>query len=109
MYIANTDGGSWGNHSEWLEHLQRLASASANASARYKIWGDKGNVSLRISDPFKLQKFGYKTANGTVLETSHRYFQSRAVFLTVSRNFGQALRLRPKSDPEIPQSGPPGG
>lgn len=87
----------------------QLASASANASARYKVWGDKGNISLRIADPFKLQKFGYKTANGTVIETSQRYFQSRAVFLTVSRNFGQALKLRPKSDPDIPQSGPPSG
>ena len=26
----------------------------------------------------------------------------------LNRNFGQALRLRPKNDPEIPQVGPPG-
>jgi outer membrane receptor protein involved in Fe transport len=86
----------------------QLASVSMNASARYKVWGEKGNISLRVSDPFKLQRYGYRTANGTVVEFSRRYFQSRAVYLTVSRNFGQALKLRPKSDPDIPQTGPPG-
>jgi ferric enterobactin receptor len=84
------------------------ANISSNASARYKLWGDKGNISLRIADPFKLQKFGYRTANGIVLESSERYNGVRAVYLTVTRNFGQALRLKPKSDPEIPQAGPPG-
>jgi len=93
----NTEGGS------------QRANVAVNASARYKVWGDKGNVSLRISDPFKLQKFGYQTANGIVLESSERYYGARAVYLTVTRNFGQALRLRPKSDPEIPQAGPPPG
>ena len=78
-----------------------------NASARYKIWGDQGNISLRVADPFKLQRFGYRTANGTVLEYSQRYNGARAVYITVTRNFGQALKLRPKADPESPQTGPP--
>jgi outer membrane receptor protein involved in Fe transport len=85
------------------------ANASLTASARYKVWGDKGNISLRFADPFKMQKSGYRTSNGSVLETSERYNGSRAVFISVSRNFGQALRLRPKNDPEIPQTGPPSG
>jgi outer membrane receptor protein involved in Fe transport len=85
----------------------QLASASVNTSARYKIWGDQGNISLRVSDPFKLQRFGYRTANGTVLEYSQRYNGARAVYITVTRNFGQALKLRPKADPESPQTGPP--
>jgi hypothetical protein len=63
-----------------------------NLGARYKVWGDQGNISLRVSDPFKLQKFGYRTANGTVVETSERFFGSRAVFLTITRNFGKALK-----------------
>jgi len=87
----------------------QLASASLNASARYKMWGEKGNISVRISDPFKMQKFGYRTANGTVIESTSRYFAARAVFLTVSRNFGQALRIKPKADPDAPQQGPPSG
>jgi len=87
----------------------QIASASLNASARYKMWGDKGNISLRISDPFKLQKFGYRTTNGTVIESASRYFSARAVFLTITRNFGQSLRIKPKSDPDVPQQGPPSG
>jgi ferric enterobactin receptor len=88
----------------------QLASVSMNLAGRYKIWGDQGNIALRISDPFKLQKYGYRTANGTVVEYSERFFGSRAIFLTVTRNFGQALKLQPKQqDPEAqPQTGPPG-
>ncbi len=88
----------------------QLASVSMNMGARYKIWSDQGNIALRISDPFKLQKYGYRTANGTVVEYSERFFGSRAVFLTVSRNFGQAVKLQQKQqDPDAQaQTGPPG-
>jgi outer membrane receptor protein involved in Fe transport len=88
----------------------QIASVSMNVAGRYKVWGDQGNISLRISDPFKLQKFGYKTANGTVVEYSERFFGTRAVFLTITRNFGQAIKLQPKQqDPESQaQAGPPG-
>lgn len=96
---AVTEGGS------------QLAMVSMNFGYRYKLWGDKGNVSLRVSDPFKLQKFGYRTANGSVVESSQRFFGSRAVFLTISRNFGQAIKLQPKQqDPDAiaqPAGGPP--
>jgi len=84
----------------------QLASVNMNLGYRYKVWGDQGNISLRVSDPFKLSKFGYRTANGTVVEYSERYFGQRAIFLSVSRNFGQALKLRPKADPDMPQAGP---
>lgn len=63
---------------------------------RYKLWDDQGNIALRFSDPFNLSTFGYRTANGTVIEYNEHYFGARAVFLTVTRNFGQALKLRPK-------------
>lgn len=84
----------------------QLAVPSLNASARYKVWGDKGNISLRVSDPFNFQKSGYRTDNGFVIETSERFGGSRVVYLTVSRNFGQALRLKPRNEPDVPQ-GPP--
>jgi outer membrane receptor protein involved in Fe transport len=87
----------------------QIASVSMNMAGRYKVWGEQGNISLRISDPFKMQKYGYKTANGTVVEYSERFFGSRAVFLTITRNFGQALKLQPKQqDPDAQaQTGPP--
>jgi outer membrane receptor protein involved in Fe transport len=87
----------------------QLASVSMNLATRYKVWGDQGNISLRVSDPFKLQKFGYRTANGTVVEYSERFFGSRAVYLTVTRNFGKALKLQPKQqDPDAATAAPPG-
>jgi outer membrane receptor protein involved in Fe transport len=87
----------------------QLASVSMNLATRYKVWGDQGNISLRISDPFKLQKFGYRTANGTVVEYSERFFGTRALFLTVTRNFGKALKLQPKQqDPDAAVAAPPG-
>jgi outer membrane receptor protein involved in Fe transport len=84
-----------------------LASINTSAGVRYKAWGDQGNIALRVNDPFKLQKFGYRTANGSVVEYSERFFGARALFLTISRNFGQAQRLRPKSDSEGNPTGPP--
>jgi hypothetical protein len=89
----------------------QLASVVMMTAARYKVWGEQGNISLRVSDPFKLQKYGYRTANGTVVEYSERFFGSRAVYLTITRNFGQALKLQPKQpDPEAQaQTGPPPG
>jgi outer membrane receptor protein involved in Fe transport len=83
------------------------ANANVQGSVRYKVWGDKGNISLRFSDPFKIQKSGYRTDNGSIIESSERYNGARALYLTVNRNFGQALRIKPRND-EVPQ-GPPGG
>src|SRR6185437_13772 len=83
------------------EGSTQLASVSMTLAARYKAWGDKRNIALRISDPFKLQKFGYRTSNGTVVDFSQRFFQSRVIYLSISRSFGQADKLQPKQqDPD---------
>jgi hypothetical protein len=79
-----------------------------NLAARYKIWGDQGNLSLRIADPFKMQKYGFKTANGTVVQSTQLFINTRAVFLTVSRNFGKGLKLQTRpQDPDAPTGPPP--
>jgi ferric enterobactin receptor len=85
----------------------QLANVNMNFSLRYKPWGSQGGaVSLRMSDPFGLSKYGYRTANGTVVEFAQRYFQQRALFLSVSRNFGQELKLKPKENSEGASTGP---
>lgn len=87
-----------------------LAQVFMQLATRYKVWGDQGNIALRFSDPFNLSKFGYRTANGSVLEYSERHFGARAVFLTVTRNFGQALKLQPKvQEPDTSTQPSPGG
>lgn len=85
----------------------QLASGNIAGSMRYKIWGEQGNISLRFADPFKLQRWGYRTTSGTVVESGKRYNGSRAIFVTVTRNFGKALKLRPRSESEPQPSGPP--
>ena len=62
---------------------------------------------MRVNDPFRMSKFGYRTANGQIVELSRRYFNARAVYVSITRNFGQALRLRPKTESEDTQTGPP--
>jgi outer membrane receptor protein involved in Fe transport len=87
------------------EGASQLASISMNLAARYKAWGDKGSVTLRVSDPFKLLKFGYRTSNGTIVDFNQRFYQSRAVYLSISRSFGQAVKLQPKQ--QDPDAAPP--
>lgn len=84
----------------------QLAFVFMNLAVRRKLWGDRGNVSLRIADPFNLMKFGYRTSNGRVIELSERHFGQRGLYLTLSRNFGQQLKLRPKSQEPDAQSAP---
>lgn len=93
---AKTEGGS------------QSAFAMMQLALRYKMWGDDGNISLRVADPFNMMHFGYRTVNDQVIQDSVRRFGMRGVFLTVTRNFGQQLKLRPKAmEPE--QTGPPSG
>ena len=86
--------------------------ASMSFASNYKLWGDQGGVTLRVNDPFKIQKFGYRTANGSVIEYNQRFLGTRAVYLMVSKNFGKAIKLQPKQqDPDggaqQPTAGPP--
>ena len=91
----------------------QLAMTLLSFASRYKIWGDQGYIALRLNDPFKLQRFGYKTANGSVIEYNRQFLGTRGVYLSISRNFGKVLKLQPKTqDPDgaaqpIP-AGPPG-
>jgi ferric enterobactin receptor len=77
-----------------------------NAAVRRKMWGDQGSISLRIADPFNLMKFNNQIINSSVVEINERRFGQRGVFITVQRNFGQALKLRPRQDDPV-QTTPP--
>src|SRR5258708_25516922 len=44
----------------------------AEDGIRDKVWGDQGNISLRLNDPFRMQKFGDRTANRSLVEHSER-------------------------------------
>jgi hypothetical protein len=73
-----------------------------NAGLRYKLWHEKGSLTLRVTDPFGLMNWGSVTANPEVIQATIRNFGIRGVYLTFSRNFGQQLKLRP-SQPDADQ------
>jgi outer membrane receptor protein involved in Fe transport len=75
-----------------------------NVAFRRKLWGEQGSVTVRITDPLEITRFGFRTVSGTVLEDSRRGF-GRIVAISLSRNFGTQLRLRPQNDPDV--QGPP--
>jgi ferric enterobactin receptor len=77
-----------------------LANVNLGMALRYKKWGDQGSISLRFADPFKWTRFGYKTNNGQIVELQRNQFNSQAVFLGLTRNFGQAIRLKAKTENE---------
>jgi hypothetical protein len=80
-----------------------------NLGLRYKLWHDKGSVTLRVTDPFGLMNWGSVTANPEVIQSTVRNFGVRGVYLTFSRTFGQQLKLRPKQpEPEQPPPTQPG-
>ena len=84
---------------------RQQAFVFSNVALRQKLWGDKGSLTLRVSDPFNLTTWGFRTADGRVIESTERRFGIRGVFLTFSRNFGQQIKLRPRQ--QEPDAAPP--
>ena len=81
----------------------------SNFAVRRKMWGDNGSLTLRVSDPFNVMAFGFQTRDARVIESTERRFGIRGVYLTVSRNFGTQLKLRPRAPEADQPQGPPGG
>ena len=81
----------------------------AAGTLRRKLWADQGSLTLRVADPFNLMTYGYRTADGRVIELSEQHFGQRGLFLTISRNFGQELKLRPRQQDAEPQGSPQPG
>lgn len=90
------------------EGARQRAFTMMNFALRDKLWNDKGSVTLRVADPFDLMNFGSTTISPRVVQSSVRSFGMRGVFITVSRNWGQALKLRPKQVEDQPQGAVPG-
>ena len=78
----------------------------SNVALRYKLWHDKGSLTLRYTDPFGLMNFGSVTANPEVIQETVRTFGIRGVYIAFSRNFGQQLKLRPKQMEDQPPAQP---
>jgi ferric enterobactin receptor len=92
-----------------VEGGTRLAFVMTNFSLRQKLWNEQGSVTLRVSDPFSVTKWGARTQDGSVDELLVRRFGMRGIFITVSRNFGQELKLSPRPQDGDNQTGPQQG
>ncbi len=66
----------------------------ANLSVRQRFYRDKVSVTLRLSDPFKTQRFRVHAGDDNVIQLTERNTTTRALHLTVQSTFGRAPRVR---------------
>jgi outer membrane receptor protein involved in Fe transport len=88
----------------------RFASQSgANISVRQNLTS-RAVATLRLADPFKTNRFRVEVGNDEVIQFTHREFSSRALFLNLQYNIGQAPRVRQRVEEQPqPQTGFPRG
>ncbi len=77
-----------------------------NLALRQKLFNDKGSITLRVQDPFNMMTFGSVTRNSAIVQSTLQNAGQRGVFLSFSRNFGQDLKLRPRTPEDEPQTTP---
>lgn len=82
----------------------RTSFVYMNVALRRKLWNDHGSVTLRMQDPLNLLRFGTITSTAAATQSNIQSFGIRGLFVAVSRNFGQDLKLRP---PDIQSEPPP--
>jgi ferric enterobactin receptor len=75
----------------------------ANVALRQKLYGDRMNLTLRVSDPFNTQRFRIRAGDDNIIQLTERTFTSRALHLSVQYNFGRPPRVRQR--PDQPQEG----
>ena len=85
----------------------RKAFVFMNAALRKKLWDDQGSVTLRVQDPFNLLTVGSVATNAQTIQSSVQSYGIRGVFIALSRNFGQELKLKPPDTQGAPPT-PPG-
>jgi outer membrane receptor protein involved in Fe transport len=87
----------------------RQAFVFMNVAVRHKLWHDQGSITVRAQDPFNLLKVGSVTTNATGVQSSVLTYGIRGVFISITRNFGEGVKLKPAEVvPSAPAAGPPG-
>ena len=85
------------------------AMGFANLALRQKLYGERMNLTLRVSDPFNTQRFRIRAGDDNLIQLTERTFTSRAVHLSVQYNFGRPPRVRQPRQDEQPSGGSPFG
>jgi hypothetical protein len=70
--------------------------------ARQKVFGERGNLSLRVMDPFGLMGFSFITEDERHYQESRRTIAARGVYLGLSLSVGRPPRMqqRPQQQPD---------
>jgi outer membrane receptor protein involved in Fe transport len=92
-----------------IERGRFAAAAMANFSVRQKLQGDRATLTLRVSDPFKQQRFRVEAGDDNIIQLTERTFNSRALHMTFQYNFGRPPRLRQQPQEPQQQGGSPFG
>jgi hypothetical protein len=90
-----------------IERGRFLAMGVANFSVRQKVMGEKASLTVRVSDPFKGNRFGVFTGDDNVIQLTEKTFNSRGVHFTFQYNFGRPPRLRQPTQEPQPQPSTP--
>lgn len=91
-----------------VEGGTRDAFVFMNMAVRHKLWNDQGSITVRVQDPFNLLRYSSVLTNAATIQSSTQTYGIRGVFIAISRDFGQAVKLAPQDQPATTPAGPPG-
>ena len=77
-----------------IERGEMGAQQMLNLALRQKIQGDRGAVTLRVSDPFEMLRFHVQAGDAKVVQVTERNPESRMVFVGYSFTYGRPPRVR---------------
>jgi len=80
-----------------IERGRFSSQSGANFAVRQKL-NDRTFATMRINDPFKTNRFRAEVGDDNIIQLTDRSFNSRALFLSVQYNVGQAPRLRQRTE-----------
>lgn len=73
---------------------------------RKKLFGDKGNISLQIVDPFDRMEFSYRMHDARQEQTLRRKFGVRGAYLSFGYSFGRPPKIEQREAPQAPPQTP---
>lgn len=77
-----------------IEGGRFAAMQMANLSVRQKLYGEKMNLTLRVSDPFNTMRFRIRAGDDNLIQLTERTQTSRALHLTLQYSFGRPPRVK---------------
>jgi hypothetical protein len=72
--------------------------------ARQQLWDGRGSINVSVVDPFELQRFSFRTRDGTHVQFGNSSFSARRMTIGVSYSFGRPQGNRRRGPQEEGQS-----